>query len=256
MLKRRRITADLGRPAGDMSTIKAILFDKDGTLIDFAATYGPATASVIERLSAGNDDLALAMADAVAFDPVTLAFRPDSIVIAGTGNEIARAWFVLREGWNHAELAQRVDAAYEEFAVKHVAPFAETRPALERLVAMGLHLGIATNDSEEGARRHRRALGFETLLPFLAGYDSGHGAKPGPGMVQAFARHHGLSASEIAMVGDSLHDMHCARAAGALAVAVTTGMADAQVLEPHADHVLGGIGELAGLVEAINAAGG
>jgi phosphoglycolate phosphatase len=49
----------------------------------------------------------------------------------------------------------------------------------------------------------------------------------------------------VAVVGDSLHDLHMARAAGAgLAVGVLTGPATRTDLEDHADVVMGSIAEL------------
>ena len=66
-------------------------------------------------------------------------------------------------------------------------------------------------------------------------------------MVLAFAAHLGIDPSQVAMVGDSVHDLHAGRAAGAVAVAVTSGLADAETLAPHADHVLDDIRGLVGL---------
>ena len=90
-------------------------------------------------------------------------------------------------------------------------------------------------------------------MEFVAGYDSGHGIKPGPGMISAFARHLDVSPGEIAMVGDTLHDLDAARAAGALAVAVLSGPADRETLAPRADHVLEDISELPGFIARLRA---
>ena len=79
---------------------------------------------------------------------------------------------------------------------------------------------------------------------FVAGYDSGHGAKPGPGMLEAFCRETGLAPGACAMVGDSGHDLASARAAGMVRVAVLTGPASAADLAPFADVVLPDIGRL------------
>ena len=46
-------------PEGCGVALRAILFDKDGTLIDFDATWGPAAYEVMRAL-AGADDVALA----------------------------------------------------------------------------------------------------------------------------------------------------------------------------------------------------
>ena len=97
------------------------------------------------------------------------------------------------------------------------------------------------------------ALGLEGHLDFIAGYNTGHGAKPGAGMVLAFAAHLGVAPTRIAMVGDSAHDLTAARRAGALAIAVLTGPAPRAELEPLADHVLAGIEELPALIDRLAA---
>jgi phosphoglycolate phosphatase len=102
---------------------------------------------------------------------------------------------------------------------------------------------VAPNDSEASARRHVEALGL-MHIEFIAGYDSGHGGKPEPGMVFAFARHLGLAPRQVAMIGDSTHDLHAARAAGALAVGVLSGPASREELAPHADHLFEDISAL------------
>ena len=233
--------------------IQGILFDKDGTLIDFAATYAPATTRVIGHLCGGDPSLAQAMAGAVDFDLAASRFASTSIVIAGTGKEIAEAWSPFLPGFPADELAGHVDAAYEMFSVEYLKPFPGTRLALEDLAAHGFGLGIATNDTHANALIHRARLEFDHLLPFVAGYDSGFGAKPGPGMVHAFADHLGIASGQVVMVGDSPHDMMSARAAGAVAIAVTTGLATAGELAPHADHVISGIEALPALVRELSA---
>ncbi|MCV4731927.1 HAD-IA family hydrolase, partial [Escherichia coli] len=85
---------------------------------------------------------------------------------------------------------------------------------MARLSGMGLALGIATNDTEAPARAHLRAAGVEEAFGFIAGFDSGWGGKPAPGQLLAFAEALELDPRECAMVGDSLHDLHAAQAAG------------------------------------------
>ena len=94
-------------------------------------------------------------------------------------------------------------------------------------------------------------MGLVPHLDFIVGHDSGHGRKPDPGMVEAFARHTGLAAHEVALVGDSTHDLHAARAAGAVAIAVLSGPASRAELEPHADHVIASIADLPALVAGL-----
>ena len=81
-------------------------------------------------------------------------------------------------------------------------------------------------------------------LDFIAGFDSGYGAKPDPEPLLAFATHVGLSPSQVAMVGDSTHDLVSAKRAGMYRIGVLTGMADYDDLAPYADVVLPHIGHI------------
>ena len=120
--------------------------------------------------------------------------------------------------------------------------------------ARGLKLGIATHDAEAPARAHMAALGIAEAFDFVAGYDSGHGAKPGPGMLTAFAATIGRPASVVAVVGDSLHDVALARAGGAgLAVVVKGGARIDPTVAAAADLVLDRLEDVTGLVPKLAA---
>ena len=69
-------------------------------------------------------------------------------------------------------------------------------------------------------------------------------------MVLAFAARIGVPPGEVALVGDSRHDLHAAKAAGAVAIAVLTGPATREELEPLADHVVDSIADLPALLGA------
>ncbi|MGC1489552.1 MAG: HAD-IA family hydrolase, partial [Albidovulum sp.] len=108
----------------------------------------------------------------------------------------------------------------------------------------GLKIGLATNDAEAPARAHLERAGIAADFDFVAGFDSGWGGKPATGQMQAFLRQTGLRAENVAMVGDSLHDLEAGRAAGMRRVAVLSGIASGSDLAPHADVVLADIGAL------------
>ena len=82
--------------------------------------------------------------------------------------------------------------------------------------------------------------GMGAWVGSVVGYDSGHGAKPAPGMVTACAAAMELPVGEVAMVGDSLQDLAAARAAGAVAVLV----GDRDDLVGHADIVIAALPDL------------
>ena len=116
----------------------------------------------------------------------------------------------------------------------------------------GLALGVATQDSHAGAQGSLAPFGVLEQLDFVAGYDSGHGTKPGPGMVQGFCAATGLRPGDIVVVGDNLHDLHMGRSAGAaLVIGVLTGTSAADDLAADADHVLDDIDALEALLEGL-----
>ena len=99
--------------------------------------------------------------------------------------------------------------------------------ALEAL-GQGRILGVVTNDSQ----KHRRARILQHMtithhFDFIAGYDSGFGAKPAPGQLLGFCKATGAQAQATAMVGDSRHDLEAGRAAGMVTIGVLTGLAEA-----------------------------
>ena len=224
-----------------------ILFDKDGTLIDFQATYGAVCVQIIRELAEGDTECAARLAEVAGFDLATQSFRDDSIIIAGSSATLAEAWAPHMGVAASPDLARRFDDMFSNYSSGRVMVFDCVGEVLGGLAARGLPLGIATNDSEAGGRVHAEIAGIASHFSFYAGHDSGYGAKPGPGMVMAFAEHCDSAAGEIVMVGDSLHDLEAARAAGAIAVAVTTGPAGRDELAPRADHVIDSLTELESL---------
>jgi phosphoglycolate phosphatase len=81
-------------------------------------------------------------------------------------------------------------------------------------------------------------------VDFVAGHDSGYGAKPAAGPVLAFARAMTVETREVAVVGDEVHDLAAARAAGAFAVGVRSGPVPDELLAPHADALIDSIADL------------
>lgn len=221
--------------------IRAILFDKDGTLFSFDATWGAWCAALIRDYARGDATLEQALAGALHFDLDTLRFHPTSPVIAGTADESARLMVPHLPGVSFQALV--ADINIRATAVEGVPP-TPLRPLLDVLKRQGLTLGVATNDAEAPARRQMEGAGVTDYFDFIAGYDSGFGAKPEPGQLLAFAEAAGLPCSEIAMIGDSTHDLFAAKAAGMLRVGVLTGPADQAALAPHCDLLMNDISEL------------
>ncbi|WP_342773832.1 HAD family hydrolase [Histidinibacterium lentulum] len=222
--------------------LRGIVFDKDGTLYDFNATWGAWTLGMLEAEAGGDPLLVEAMAELLGYDPEARRFRKDSLVIAHTPGEIADVIGPLLPGRpSKAEIVGRMNARSAVAPQVEAAPLG---PFLDGLIGRGLTLGVATNDGEQPARAHLEASGVADRFAFLAGADSGHGYKPGPGQLRAFCEATGLIPSEVAMVGDSAHDLLAGRAAGMVTVGVLTGLAEEADLAPLAEVVLTSIADL------------
>ncbi len=219
--------------------IKGVIFDKDGTLFDFNATWGAWTRDMIAS-EVGGDRVRMAqMADVLGYDLDAGLFNQGSIVIAETVDVVASAMMPLLPDADKAALIERMKEATKHVPQVEPVPLA---PVLTQLRGMGLRLGVATNDAEAPARANLAHVTeqFEMIM----GFDSGYGGKPAPGQLLAFCKQTGLAPSECIMVGDSTHDLHAGRAAGMVCVGVLTGPAPDWELAPLADVVMPNIAGL------------
>ena len=221
-------------------TIKGALFDKDGTLFDFASTWEAWALAFLKRM--GRDEAHVRqLAGLIGFDVDAQKFRNDSIVIAGTSGEVARELMSGLEGWSHAQIE---DVLNTEAAQAPQAEAVPLKPFLGQMKAAGLKLGVATNDAEMPALAHLKQADVTGYFDFIAGFDSGFGGKPAPGQMQGFCKAVKLAPEEVIMVGDSLHDLHAGQAAGMRWVGVLTGLASKAELSPFAEVVLPDIGHI------------
>lgn len=224
-----------------LSGIRGIVFDKDGTLFDFHATWAAWARAMLEHETRDAPDSLRPLADALGFDLEHGRFRKDSLVIASTAQEVARAALPYLPDTQLDPVLARFNAAAARAPQVEAAPLS---PLLRTLRGRGLMLGVATNDAEAPARAHLRAAGVEGLFDLITGSDSGFGGKPAPGQLLAFCEATALAPTACAMIGDSTHDLRAGRAAGMTTVAVLTGPAEHDDLAPFADVVLPSIADL------------
>lgn len=234
---------------GEVRAVKGVIFDKDGTLFDFGATWEAWASSFLLRLAQGDRGHAARIGAAIEFDLETQKFAKTSVVIAGTPSEVTQALHPFFPDMSLNALTDVLNEEAERAPQKEAVPL---RPFLSGLRDRGMALGVATNDAEQPARAHLEQAGVTHLFDFIAGYDSGFGGKPAAGQLQAFAAQTDLATTECIMVGDSTHDLRAGRAAGMRTVGVLTGLADSGTLTPLADIVLPDIGHLPAWLDGLH----
>jgi phosphoglycolate phosphatase len=231
-------------------TIRALLFDKDGTFVDFDLTWGPAAFRVMERMAKGDRTSVERLMAVSHFDEAAMRFRPTSPLVAGSSADYGPLWAEALGQPFSAAVTDEMDMLFVEEGLAGLTPIGDPAGAIGALKARGLTLGVVTNDSENGARHQTARLGIDHHFDYIVGWDSGHGRKPAPGQITAFLDAFGMRPEEVAMIGDSLHDMHAARAAGVIAVGVTSGPLVPDDFERHADVVLSSLMDIAGWLDA------
>ena len=228
-----------------MSNIKGILFDKDGTLVDFQKTWHAIGDAMALEAAGGDRARANALMDAAGYDAGAGRFRADSTFAAGTNADIVELWHPgLTEGQRLA-MVERFDTFCAIKGAEAAVALPGVLDALARLYEADLKLGVATNDSTAGAERTLLALGVAQTFSAAYGYDAVANPKPEPDSVYAFCDAVGLRPSEIAMVGDNRHDLEMGRAGGVgLNVGVLSGTGTRESLLPLADVILNSVVDL------------
>lgn len=227
--------------------IQGILFDKDGTLIDFNRTWLPvyqrATVWLATRFQ--QPDLADALLLAGGYQPASQTWEADSLLASGSNAQILDSWQTqIGERFDDATLLE-LTALFAADNIKPKPVIPAMRSMLLSLRDQGFHLGVATMDDEQHARETLLQLDILDTMGFVCGADSGYGVKPDAGMVDGFCKQLQIPAANVIVVGDSPRDLHMAYNAGAAAaVGVLTGASSKAALSQISEHVLESIGDL------------
>jgi phosphoglycolate phosphatase len=233
-----------------LGPIKGILFDKDGTLVDFDATWFAIGDRMALEAAGGDRKRADELLEAAGYDFAAGKFRADSVFAAGTNADIVALWYPRDDQARRGSIVAEFDRFTAEAGAAGCVPLPGSKEAVARLHASGYRLGVATNDSTTGAEKTLLTLGVAHMFDAAYGYDAVARPKPAPDTIIAFADMTGLKPSEIAMVGDNRHDLEMARAGGAgLAVGVLSGTGTRETLAPIADAIIDSIADLPAFLE-------
>lgn len=192
-------------------SIKGVLFDADGTLID---TYGTILASMRHAVAEALD-----------------LHLPDAELMGLVGTPLSDQ--MLHFAGGDAERAERAMEAYRHHnagTIERTRAFPDTREALGRFKRAGVPLGVVTSKRHDPAVRGLEASGLSGFFAFVIGCDDWPEHKPEPGPILHGCDLLGLAPEACAYVGDSPFDIQAGTAAGCLTVAALWGMFPPDVL--------------------------
>ena len=208
-----------------MLPFRAILLDKDDTLIDLAAFWEAPIRRTAQQLA---KQLGLA-GDAPLLRELQLAagildgtVLPAGPVAAGTNRDIARAWAKVLSAQGHtlpvtedvlAEAIQQACLLYGQ-----IRPRGDFATVLHTCKNLHLPLGVATSDSYQATMHCLQTLELDDCFDLVLTADRVAHAKPHPEMAQIFSAHCGVPLAQIAMVGDTANDMLFAHNSGMIGI--------------------------------------
>lgn len=188
-------------------SIRAILFDLDGTLIDSAPDLGAAA----DQMRVARGMPSLPMAD----------YRP----YAGSGARgMLRVAFGMQpEDAEFPAMREEFFQNYERRMTQDTTVFDGVSDMLARIVARELHWGVVTNKSKRFTEPLSRQMALFASAGAVVSGDTTPHAKPHPEPLFEAARRIGVDPQDCVYVGDDERDIIAGKAAGMHTVAAVYG---------------------------------
>jgi len=234
--------------------IKGILFDKDGTLIEFHSTQHYIYATLLACLK---DDyqvpelLAQQLSEALGHLPDRLA--PDSLIQFSTNQQIAQALFdtcqhyAEAHGWQRPFDANDLLELIERLSLGDDVPYValpNVPETLRYLRQKGYRLGVATVDTLTATVAGLTKTGILEYFEYL-GTGEASTPKPDASLADGFCSQCGILPNELLIVGDGENDMLFAQNAGAHFVGIdAAGEGDRSVFREAGQRSVADISEI------------
>jgi phosphoglycolate phosphatase len=200
-------------------TIKAVVFDLDGTIVNFNLDYKAARAEVIQHLTAYGFPRSLFSLDESAFDMLK------KTEIQMKNNHKSQKDF--------ARLKQDVLKILEKYEMQSAATTAVIPGILETLKTLKkkkVKLALFTVNSKKSTNYVLKAFHLRPFFQAVVTRDSVPMIKPNPVHLETVLKKLGTKPAETMVVGDSVSDIRSAQQLQTLAVGVTYGVSPKEKL--------------------------
>lgn len=241
--------------------IKGILFDKDGTLVDFFSLWLQAATSVIPVFLKQNGmeaskELVQHLLRTIGVDKGEV--DPKGALAYKSYGEIAEdICAALAEKGRTIpviEVRKQLEELFNENVTSRNAKFrlfTDMNELMENLKSRKIIIGLATADTEISAKNCLDSIGVKDFFDYIGADDGRRKPKPDKEMFLEFVEQFSLRPEEIAVVGDTYNDMIFAKKNGGIAIGVLSGVSEAEDFGGEADYVIASIRELPELLDKI-----
>ena len=241
--------------------IRGVLFDKDGTLIDFFGLWLEAAQKVIPQFIRRNgfsrcEDLENALYESIGIcdgqvDPNgALAYKSFAEIAEDIGRVLEKYSLDFDKKRTEDQMKRMFEKAMQGEDAK-IVPLAELGGLFEELKAREICIGLATADTQKSAENCMRKLGVLEYLDYLGADDGRKQPKPAPDMLLDFARQNKIQPAEVLVAGDTRNDMLFAKKAGAKSAGVLSGVSKEKDLREYADFIIPSVEEIPKLLDAL-----
>jgi len=226
--------------------IDLVVFDKDGTIIEFGPMWSGWAVALADGLRAATGrSVEVPLFEMLGYDAATGAVLPGGGLAATPMARLRERTgkVLVDEGLSQAEAEMALAAVWHApDPVGLARPLTDLAALFGRLRAAGHRIAIATSDDRDPTEQTLAAFALTGAVDALVCADDGIPVKPAPDMVLRLCAELGIEPSRTAVVGDSAADLRMGRAAGVgLVVGVLTGVGARSDLEPQADAVIGSV---------------
>jgi phosphoglycolate phosphatase-like HAD superfamily hydrolase len=229
--------------------IQLVVFDKDGTLVDFDHLWGGKAQQWVEGMVqhlGSSNSLKTQLYQAIGYDPNAQRVINDGpLAVASTPVLYTVAAVVLYQHGIHWHQAEQLSQQYGLTSLGAAPTAAEIKPlgdvvgTMRRLVEAGVRIVVATSDGRMVTQATLPHLGITDSVDDLFCGDDPLPNKPNPTGMFHLAEKFNLQPNQILMVGDTVSDMLFGRNAGvAGCVGISSGAGDVLALQETADTVI------------------
>ena len=240
-------------------SVECIIFDKDGTLIEFNHFWGPRTEQWVDAMASFlqlGEDFKNAVYDLIGYslEKHQVRFESPLAVASMEINYLLASGVISKYGipWHQARVIAKNCAASTMLAnlkLGEIAPKGDLVGVMKQLRDAQISVAVVTSDDRQMTEKSLDHLGIRDFVSVLVCGDDPVANKPEPDGIWAIAKQLSISPDRIMMVGDSLSDMQFADNAGiAYRIAITSDPEAAAMLAARADAVISSVDELNGLL--------